>query len=74
MIGSLKYDELVSISSQLLASSEKIRNIVTKYGEDLNEIVDFCNTIDIYSKFINTNVELYKSSDKALKTIIEKNK
>lgn len=74
MIGSLKYDELVSISSELLSSSKKIREIVTKYEENLNEIVDFCNTIDMYSKFINTNVELYKASDKALETIIAKNK
>lgn len=73
MIGNLNYDEMKNYSDKLLSSSQIIRTIAEKY-EDLESILDFCNSIDAYSKFLDSSVNLYRDSDEALKTMKEKNK
>ena len=73
MIGKMTYNEVKDISKKLTNSSQTIRTIIEKY-DDLEEINDFCNSIEAYSQFINSTASLYIDSDYALKTIIEKNK
>lgn len=75
MIGDLSYQEMLSLVKRLENSSSKIREVISKYSKDqLNEIYNFCDTVDAYSRFLTTYVELYQDSDEALKFMVEKNK
>lgn len=74
MIGDLSYEEMKKVSESLSSSSQIIRSIVEKYNPDLNSITDFCDSLDRYTKFLETSVQLYQDSDEALETMIEKNK
>lgn len=74
MLGSLNYDELLELSKSLLNSSKSIRTMIETYENDLASVIEFCDTIDSYSKFIDSNVSLNKDADQALEYIIEKNK
>lgn len=74
MLGSLSYDEAKKLSDSLSNSSNNIRQIVTKYNDELADVVDFCNSLDAYEKFIDSSINLNKDADEALKYMIEKNK
>ena len=75
MIWSLSYEEMSNLAKSLSNSSSKIREVIGKYNSDkLNKIIDFCDTIDAYARFLTSYVELYQDSDEALKFMIEKNK
>ena len=74
MLGSLSYDEIKKLSDSLSNSSNNIREIVTKNNDELADVVDFCNCLDAYAKFIDSSINLNKDADEALKYMIEKNK
>ncbi len=74
MLGSLSYDEIKKLNDSLSNSSNNIRQIVTKYNDELADVVDFCNSLDAYAKFIDSSINLNKDADEALKYMIEKNK
>lgn len=74
MIEKLTYDEVLAFSKKLNSSSKTIREIMNHYEEDLKEIEDFCDSLDTYISFLDSSVNLYKDSDKALEFIMNKNK
>ena len=74
MLGSLSYEELLKQAESIANSSNNIREIVTQYGEDLSDVISFCNSLDSYVKYIESSVTLNKDADLALKYMIEKNK
>lgn len=74
MLGSLSYEELLELSKSLSDSSNNIRTIIEKYGGDLNAAIEFCDSVESYSKFIDNNISLNKDADQALQYMIEKNK
>lgn len=74
MLGSLSYEELMNYAKSIETSSDSIRNIVSKYGEDLADVINFCDSLDSYVKYIESSITLNKDADKALEYIIEKNK
>lgn len=74
MLGSLNYDELQELSKSLSNSSQNIRSIIEKYGDNLMNVIEFCDSIDSYSKFIDSNISLNKDADQALEYITQKNK
>lgn len=75
MIGNLSYDEMLQLAKSLEKSSFNIKEVMKKYNSDqISEIYDFCDSIDAYSRFLTTYVELYQDSDEALEFMIEKNK
>ena len=73
MIGKLSYDEMLKLADQLNKSSDIIKSYI-KDEESSNNIRKFCEEIDTYTRFLISSVQLYKYSDEALKTMIEKNK
>ena len=73
MIGDLKYEDISNYASQLQSSSNNIKGIVAKYPE-IQNIKNFCNTLDSYIRFLLSTVSLYSDSERALSYIIEKNK
>lgn len=74
MLGSLNYNEIQELSKSLSNSSKNIRSIIEKYGDNLINVIEFCDSIDSYSKFIDNNISLNKDADQALAYMIEKNK
>ena len=75
MIGSLSYEQMSKLANDLASSSSTIRQIIEKYSsEQVNEIYNFCDILDSYSRFLLSYVDLYKDSDAALKYMIDKNK
>lgn len=74
MIGEMSYEEMKKTAQMLSQSSQTIRSIIENYDPDLNSVTDFCNSLDNYTKFLETSLELYQDSDEALKVMIEKNK
>lgn len=74
MLGALSYEELKKLSDNLDSSSNNIREVIEKYGDSMNEVLEFCNRIEAYSKFINSNISLNQDADTALLYMINKNK
>lgn len=75
MIGSLSYEDMAKLATGLMNSAQNIREVVGKYNSDkLNRVLEFCDAIESYARFLNSSVQLYHDSDEALKTMIEKNK
>ena len=74
MLGTLSYEEMIELSKSLSESSKSIRTIIENYGDDLSNVIEFCDSIDSYSKFIDSNVSLNKDADQALQYMIEKNR
>ena len=74
MLGSLNYNEIQELSKSLSNSSKNIRAIIEKYGDNLINVIEFCDSIDSYSKFIDNNISLNKDADQALEYITQKNK
>lgn len=73
VLGSISYEEAKTASASLLNSSTTIRKIIDKYGDNLSEIVEFCNSLDAYIKFIDSNISLNIDADEALRYMMEKN-
>lgn len=74
MLGSLSYEELIGQAKSIETSANNIRNIISKYGDDLVDVSSFCDSLDSYVKYIESSINLNKDADKALNYMIEKNK
>ncbi len=64
MIEDLKYDEVTKIANDLKALVDKLEVIVTEDGPQ--DIKDFISTVEGYSKYLETIVEINKNADLAL--------
>ncbi len=68
MIEEKDYDEIIKISKDIETSAKVINDILKKNSiDDLN---DFISTVEGYSKYLNTNIELNKDADVALKDLV----
>lgn len=75
MIGNISYDEMIKCAANLSNSSDIILNMINQYNDSsFDEVKEFCNQVESYSRFLVSSVELYKDSDEALKMMVEKNK
>ena len=74
MLGSLSYEELLQLANSISNSSNSIREISSRYGENLTDVISFCDSLDSYVKYIESSITLNKDADKALEYMIEKNK
>ena len=64
MIGKLTYEQVLEISKELKVQADIIENLVK--DKEKQELVDFAATVEGYSKFIETTVEINKDADRAL--------
>lgn len=72
MIDKLSYDQVLTYSNELKKQVAVINAIIEK--RDIPELKDFIATVEGYSKFLETTVELYKDADLALQDLVkEKN-
>ncbi len=68
MIDGVKYEEIIKVSNDLKVLVDKLEKIVTQDGPQ--DIKDFISTVEGYSKYLNTNIELNKDADVALKDLV----
>ncbi len=67
MIEKLTYEEVLKISSELKNSAEIIHKLMINKTSD--ELQDFISTVEGYSKYLETIVELNKDADKAIEEL-----
>ena len=72
MIDKLTYDQVLTISKELAKQSEIIDNLVK--DREIQELKDFAATVEGYSKFLETTVQMNKDADKALEKLKKSNK
>ena len=74
MLGTVSYEELSNQAKSIEASANSIRSIVSKYSEELGDVISFCDILDSYVKYIESSITLNKDADVALQYLIDKNK
>ena len=67
MIGKLTYDQVLEMSKELRNQANIILNLIK--NKDRQELLDFVATVEGYSKFLETTVEINRDADKALETL-----
>ena len=67
MIGNLTYDQVESIAKELEESIATITAITKNLN--VEEMQDFLSTVEGYSKFLMTTIELNKDADKELQEL-----
>ena len=70
MIGNLTYEQVDAIATELGSSVETIRTITKSIN--IEELQDFLSTVEGYSKYLKTTIEMNKDADKALQDLNNK--
>lgn len=70
MIGNLTYDQVESIAKELEESIATITAITKNLN--VEEMQDFLSTVEGYSKYLKTTVEMSKDADKVLEELKSK--
>lgn len=68
MIENITYQDMISISKELETSAKVIEEIASK--KNIKELSDFISTVEGYSKYLATTVELYQEADLTLQELI----
>lgn len=64
MIGKLTYDQILEVSKDLKEQADIISSLVK--NKDNQELLDFTATVEGYSKYLETTVQINKDADNAL--------
>ncbi len=64
MIGKLTYDQILEVSKDLREQADIISSLVR--NKDNQELLDFAATVEGYSKYLETTVQINKDADTAL--------
>ncbi len=67
MIGTMSYEEVLSIAKELEISVKTINNVIK--DQNINELEDFTSTVESYAKYLQTTVELNKDADKVIEKL-----
>lgn len=70
MIGTMTYDQVEEIAKEL-ESATITADKITK-NLNIEELEDFISTVEGYSKYLRTIIEMNKDADKALTTLQSK--
>lgn len=70
MIDKLTYDQVLTFSKELKSQAEIINNLLK--NKENQELADFIATVEGYSKFLETTVEINKDADKALEELMSR--
>ncbi len=70
MIDKLTYDQVLAFSKELKNQAEIINNLLK--NKEKQELTDFVATVEGYSKFLETSVEINKDADKALEELMSR--
>lgn len=69
MIDKLTYDQILSVSQDLEKQAGIILELIK--NKNIQELNDFAATVEGYSKFLASTVEINKDADEALKELIK---
>lgn len=67
MIDSLTYEQVLEISKELKRNADIINHLIK--NKTNTELQDFTSTVEGYSKYLETIVELNQDADKALEEL-----
>ena len=67
MIGSMTYDQVEEVAKELENATKTIEAIIK--NQNIQELEDFLSTVEGYSKYLRTSIELNKDADKALEDL-----
>lgn len=67
MINNLTYDQILQISKAIREQVDIVSNLVKDLG--VQELNDFVSTVEGYTKYLETTVQLNKDADEAIKDI-----
>lgn len=67
MIDKLTYDQILVISKDLKKHADIITGLIE--NKNIPELKDFVATVEGYSKFLETSVEINRDADKALEEL-----
>ncbi len=67
MIGTMTYDQVEIITQELEAASTTIDRIIKNLN--IEELEDFISTVEGYTKYLKTTIEMNKDADKALENL-----
>ena len=67
MIGSMTYDQVEEVAKELENATKTIEAIIK--NQNIQELEDFLSTVEGYSKYLRTTIELNKDADKALEDL-----
>ncbi len=70
MIESMKYEEIIKISKDLKQLVAKLEQIISDDGPQ--DIKDFISTVEGYSKYLETTVQINQDADIALQELVNK--
>lgn len=70
MIGTMTYDQVEEIAKELESATITVNNITKNLN--IEELEDFISTVEGYSKYLRTIIEMNKDADKALATLQSK--
>ena len=75
MIGKITYQDMTAYVEGLNTSSNNLKNILNNYNEEgKDRVLEFCDLIDSYARYLSSTLDLFQASDEALQTMIDKNK
>ena len=69
MIDKLTYDQVLAISKELSNNAQIIDKIAQE--RNIQDLQDFSSTVEGYSKFLETIVNMNKDADNALQDLIK---
>lgn len=72
MIENITYQDMIGISKELEASAKIIDDLMS--AKNITELSDFISTVEGYSKYLATTVELYQEADISLQDLTDKKK
>ena len=72
MIDKLTYDQVLAISKDLREQAKVVDELART--RNLQELRDFAATVEGYSKFLETTVDINRDADNALKDLAEQKK
>lgn len=70
MIGTMTYNQVEEIAKELEKATITVNNITKNLN--IEELEDFISTVEGYSKYLRTIIEMNKDADKALATLQSK--
>lgn len=72
MIENLTYEEVLTISKELKNNADIIETLIS--DKNVSELQDFVSTVEGYSKYLETVVQLHMDADKALEGLSQQKK
>ena len=72
MINEISYEQILSASQEMKNCCKVIVSLIE--GKEAPDLEEFVSTVENYTKYLDTTIELMTAADKALKDLVEMKK